>query len=77
MDFQGAFWRRPAAYLDPGVRARISGFARAPRESYEDGLSRLAADLSDGTWERENAGLLKRESVDLGFRIVIADRSRR
>jgi SAM-dependent methyltransferase len=28
--FLGAFWRRPAAYLDPNVRRAISGFAQLP-----------------------------------------------
>lgn len=73
--FQGAFWRRPAAYLDPEVRKRMSGFAQAPRETYEDGLARLAADVADGTWHRAYAPLLKREALDLGYRLVVADRT--
>ena len=75
--FQGAFWRRPAAYLDPEVRARISGFAQMPRESYEEGLERLAVDLSCGTWQRKHSALMERETMDLGYRLVIADRSRK
>lgn len=74
--FQGAFWRRPTAYLDPDVRRRISGFAQAPRESYEKGLARLAADLSDGTWQRRHSELMGYEVMDLGYRLVIADRFR-
>jgi SAM-dependent methyltransferase len=73
--FQGAFWKRPVAYLDPEVRGRMSGFAQAPRHSYEDGLARLAADLSDGTWQREHAALMERDNMDLGYRLVIAHRS--
>lgn len=73
--FHGAFWRRPAAYLDPEVRSRMSGFAQMPRHSYEPGLARLASDLADGTWQRKHAVLMERETLDLGYRLVIADRS--
>ena len=73
--FQGAFWRRPAAYLDPEVRRSMSGFALAPRHSYEDGLARLAADLADGRWHREHSALMERETLDLGYRLIVADRT--
>jgi SAM-dependent methyltransferase len=73
--FQGAFWRRPAAYLDPEVRRRMSGFTQAPRDSYEDGLARLAADLADKRWHREHSALMERESLDLGYRMIVSDRS--
>jgi SAM-dependent methyltransferase len=73
--FQAAFWRRPAAYLDPEVRARMSGFAQTPRANYEEGLARLAADLSDGTWQREHAALMERETMDFGYRLIVANRS--
>ncbi len=72
--FQAAFWRRPAAYLDREVRAGMSGFAQAAPASYEDGLARLAADLSDGTWQRQHAALMKCESMDFGYRLIVADR---
>jgi len=70
--FQGAFWRRPAAYLDPEIRARMSGFAQTPHANYEAGLARLAADLSDGTWQRKYAALMERETMDLGYRLIVA-----
>lgn len=73
--FQGAFWRRPAAYLDPKVRERISGFAQASRDSYDKGLASLATDLSDGTWHSKHSALMESEAMDLGYRLVIADRS--
>jgi hypothetical protein len=53
----------------------VSGFAQAPRHSYEDGLARLAADLSDGTWQRAHAALMERDAMDVGYRLIIADRS--
>ncbi len=46
--FLGAYWRRPAAYLDAGVRAAISTFAKLP--GLADALSRLEQDLQSGAW---------------------------
>jgi SAM-dependent methyltransferase len=72
--FLGAYWRRPHAYLDAGVRSAISTFAKASPEQLESGLERLRRDLADGTWERRHAHWLERAEVDLGYRIVIATR---
>jgi len=70
--FMGAYWRRPHAYLDPGVRAAISAFAKARPSWLEPGLDRLRRDLADGTWERRHARLLEQTELELGYRIVIA-----
>jgi SAM-dependent methyltransferase len=68
--FLGAYWRRPYAYLDPGVRGAISTFAKIG--DVESGLARLRGDLADGTWERRNGHLLRQPELDLGYRLVIA-----
>jgi hypothetical protein len=68
--FLGAYWRRPEAYLDPGVRGAMSTFAKL--RDVEPGLARLRADLADGTWLRRHADLLERSEIDLGYRLVIA-----
>jgi len=70
--FLGAYWRRPHAYLDPGVRSTISTFAKIG--DVESGLTRLRSDLADGTWERRYGHLLRRSELDLGYRLVITDR---
>jgi len=71
--FLGAYWRRPVAYLDEGVRAGISTFARikdvAPR------VERLRAELEDGQWSMKNAELLGLEQLDVGYRLVVSDRA--
>jgi len=67
--FLGAYWRRPAAYLDAGVRGAISTFAKLGE--VEGGLARLRADLDDGTWMRRHGDLLGRAELDLGYRLVI------
>src|SRR5262249_14673591 len=68
--FLGAYWRRPAAYLDPGVRSSMSTLAAAHNL---DGLDRLAADLSSGHWERKHGDVLAANELDIGYRLVICD----
>jgi SAM-dependent methyltransferase len=67
--FLGAYWRRPAAYLDEGVRAGISTFARIGDISA--GIERLRADLESGQWAVRNAELLRVEELDVGYRLVV------
>ncbi len=71
--FLGAFWRRPEAYLDPEVRAGISVFALLPEDEVSAAVDALRADLRSGAWARRNAGILEREELDLGFRVVVAE----
>jgi SAM-dependent methyltransferase len=72
--FFAAYWRRPEAYLDPAVRAGISGFGLLDRVVVDPALTRLAADLDSGEWHRRNAALLDLDQLDLGYRLVIAER---
>jgi SAM-dependent methyltransferase len=69
--FACAYWRRPERYLDPEARAAISTFA-ALGERAEPGLARLAADLESGAWHERHRDLLERESLDVGYRLVVA-----
>jgi SAM-dependent methyltransferase len=70
--FAAAFWRRPAAYLDPAVQAGMSLFTLADPSLLRPGLARLAADLDSGRWHREYADLLDRDELDVGYRLVTA-----
>jgi len=70
--FLGAYWRRPQAYFDPGVRSAISTFAKI--RNVETGLARLRDDLTDGTWEERYGHLLHQAELDLGYRLVMAHR---
>jgi SAM-dependent methyltransferase len=70
--FCHAWWRRPDAYLDPAVRAGISGIARLPSDVVDEGMDRLGHDLASGAWHRRHADLLARDEIDAGYRIVIA-----
>ena len=65
----GAFWRRPAAYLDPEVRGAISSLA--DRSSSDANLARLSEDLASGAWAKTHGDLLGVDELDLGYRLVI------
>lgn len=67
--FLGAHWARPEGYLDPAVRAGISSFARPGAEA---GLERLRADLESGAWHVRHGHLLAEDSLDVGYRLVVA-----
>lgn len=69
--FLCAYWRRPEAYLDAGVRSAISIFHGAP--DVEAQMARLSRDIDDGTWARRNAHLLDETEHDYGYRLIIAD----
>jgi hypothetical protein len=70
--FQAAFWRIPEAYLDPRIRAASSTFASLPSELVAPGIARLRRDLESGVWASEHSDLLGLDSVDYGYRVVVA-----
>jgi SAM-dependent methyltransferase len=70
--FAAGYWRRPAAYLDPEVRANISVFANLPAADVDAAVARLAADLDSGAWRRANGHLLELDEFDAGYRLLIA-----
>ncbi|MFI0714325.1 class I SAM-dependent methyltransferase [Streptomyces inhibens] len=70
--FQIAYWRRPEFYLDPVVRQASSTFAQLAPSVVEPEMAKLRADLDSGAWRRRHAELLDKESVDYGYRLLIA-----
>jgi SAM-dependent methyltransferase len=70
--FLRAYWRRPEAYLDPDVRGAISALALVDDAVLAPGLERLRADLDSGVWADRNADLVDAETLDLGYRLVVA-----
>jgi SAM-dependent methyltransferase len=68
--FLCAYWRRPAAYLEPRVRAAISSFWAVGDVS--EALARLELDLATGDWARHQAGLTGLDELDCGYRLVTA-----
>jgi SAM-dependent methyltransferase len=69
--FLYAHWRRPEAYLDPGIRSDSSSFWTL--DGVEPGLAKLKEDIDTGEWERRYAELLTLDAYDAGYRLVVAD----
>jgi SAM-dependent methyltransferase len=70
--FLGAYWQRPEAYLDEEVRAGISTFSQLT--NIDQQLERLEHDLTSGNWKRRNAELRDLTDLDVGYRLVMAER---
>ena len=64
-----AYWRRPAAYLDPKVRRSMSSFWKIG--DVTEPLERLKDDLQSGEWERKYSRFLDQESCDFGYHLVV------
>lgn len=71
--FGAAYWRRPAAYLDPQVRAGISMLAKTDPAALAPGLGRLKEDLDADRWHQSHAGLLELDALDVGYCTVTID----
>jgi SAM-dependent methyltransferase len=66
--FLYAYWRRPAAYLDPKIRAAMSSFWALGDVS--EALKRLSGDLDSGAWAQRYGDLLDLDAYDAGYRLV-------
>jgi len=67
--FLCAYWRRPAAYLDPRVRAAMSSFWALGDVSAA--LDELRRDLESGAWAERHSELLDLDELDCGYRLVV------
>lgn len=67
--FLSAYWRRPAAYLDPKIRAAMSSFWKVGDVS--GALNQLEKDLESGAWAQRNSHLLELDACDCGYRLVV------
>jgi SAM-dependent methyltransferase len=72
--FMAAFWARPEAYLDPAARVATSPWHDLPESVVDRALARLREDLDSGEWMRRYGDLLARDELDVGLRLIIADR---
>ena len=66
--FLSAYWRRPAAYLDPRVRKAMSSFWALGDVS--DAMRRLDDDLQSGAWASRYPDVMELEARDCGYRLV-------
>jgi SAM-dependent methyltransferase len=69
--FFEAYWRRPEAYLDEGVRRGISIWARLGPDVEQRTVRRLRDDLASGRWAERNRDLVDLDAADLGLRLLI------
>jgi SAM-dependent methyltransferase len=70
--FFEAYWRRPTAYLDEGVRRGISVWAKVGPTAEQRAVQSLGDDLASGRWAERNRDLLDRDAAELGLRLLIA-----
>lgn len=75
--FLAAYWRRPEAYLDPNVRAGISGFALLNQDVVARGIGRLKADLDSGAWEQRFGHLCQFDTLDVCYRLLVTNGEKR
>ncbi len=73
--FCGAYWQRPERYLDPGARGAISAISLLDPADVERAMHRLKRDLDDGSWTARHPGLGELSELDLGYRLVVAERA--
>jgi SAM-dependent methyltransferase len=71
--FFHAYWRRPHAYLDEGVRESMAVFERLDPTQAGTGLEQLAGDLASRRWHARHGELLELEALDLGYRLLVAE----
>jgi SAM-dependent methyltransferase len=73
--FFEAFWRRPEALLDPGIRSAQSMWRLLDRGVEERIVERLASALSSGAWDAEHGHLRGQDSFEGALRLVISEPS--
>jgi SAM-dependent methyltransferase len=71
--FFHAYWRRPAAYLDPEVRAATSVWRKLPEDVEPRAVRALRADLESGAWAERHSDIMSLDALDVGARLVVAE----
>ncbi|WP_329374850.1 hypothetical protein [Streptomyces sp. NBC_01483] len=64
--------RRPEFSLDPVIRQAGSTFAQLPPSAVDAAIARLRADPDSGAWHHRHSDLLGQQSMDYGYRLLIA-----
>ncbi len=71
--FFEAFWNRPEALLDPGVRASQSLWALTGSEVEERIVARLGAALESGDWDTRFGHLRQQASLNGSLRLIVSE----
>ena len=69
--FGEAWYGRPEALLDPGVRLAMSAWSFVEPAIVEAGLDRLRADLESGAWDARHGHLRTQPEFDGALRLVV------
>jgi SAM-dependent methyltransferase len=67
-----AYWRRPAAYLDPERRMGGSALLQVDEGALHRGLTRLEEDLRSGAWTDRYGSLQSEQTMDYGLRLIVS-----
>jgi SAM-dependent methyltransferase len=70
--FFEAYWRRPQAYLEEGVRRGTSVWDALGPDVERRAVRRLSDDLASGRWAERNRDLLDLDANDLGARLLVS-----
>jgi SAM-dependent methyltransferase len=70
--FGEAYYGRPEAFLEAGVRAAQSGFVKTDQAAVLRGVERLAADLESGAWDARHGALREQPQRDGAIRLIVA-----
>ncbi|HEX8104903.1 MAG TPA: methyltransferase domain-containing protein [Solirubrobacteraceae bacterium] len=71
--FFEAYWKRPEALLDPGVRGSQSMWELLPDGAEDRIVARLRASLESGEWDARHGRLREQDSLDGSLRLVISE----
>ena len=71
--FFEAFWNRPEALLDPGVRASQSMWTLLPPGVEDRIVARLGESLESGAWDAAHGHLRRRSELDGALRLVVSE----
>ncbi|HEV2888868.1 MAG TPA: methyltransferase domain-containing protein [Frankiaceae bacterium] len=70
--FGEAFYGRPEAFLDPGVRRAQSGWGFVAPEDEERAVRHLADDLASGAWDARHGALRDQPELAGSLRLVVS-----
>jgi SAM-dependent methyltransferase len=70
--FVEAYWARPEAFLDDGIRAAQATWRSLPSGVESRAISMLAADLANGAWDERHGHLREQSSYDAGLVLVVS-----
>ena len=71
--FFEAFWKRPEALLDPGLRGAQSMWTMLPDGAEDRIVARLADALQSGAWDAEHGHLRELDELDGSLRLVVSE----